>query len=213
MIGAIFPICGGVTRDFAFDEREFKATDSGGLSSAEYSSDGGLLILVHLNKVFAQVAAAHARQFDVGNEMKAASEIVTFDFAGLPLARNAHGFHATISEGGDWPTIGPVGNAAKIVGKAKGLGGFAGNQHHLEAEARHPRASGLLADANHFCSTFARVGGHGEKQRAGTGDDDAFSRYIEAGFYQGLQAASAHDVRKSPAWERQEKFARTGGEN
>src|SRR5580658_8621039 len=126
MLGAIFPICGGVTGDFAFDEREFEAADSGGLAGAEYSGDGGLLILVHLNKVFAEAASAHARQLDVGYEMKTAREVVTFNFAGLPSARNAHGFHAAISEGGDGPTIGPVRDAAKIVGQAQGLGRFAG---------------------------------------------------------------------------------------
>src|SRR5580704_7347770 len=138
MFGAIFPICGGVTGDFAFDERQLEAANSGGLSGAEYSGDGALLILAHLNKVLAQAAAAHARQFDVRYEMKTAREIVTFNFADLTVARNAHAFQATISESGDRPTSSPVRDAAKIVRKAKGLGGFAGNQHHLEAEARHP---------------------------------------------------------------------------
>jgi hypothetical protein len=145
--------------------------------------------------------------------MKAAGEIVTRDFAGLTLARYAHGFQAAISERCDRPAIGPVRDAAKIVGEAQGLGGFIWNQHHFQAEARHLWARGLLANANHFRATFARVGGDGEKQRAGSGDDDAFSGYVEPGLYEGLQAAGAHDVRKSPAGERQEKFARARGEN
>ena len=52
MLGAIFPVCRDVTGDFAFDERQFEAANSGRLAGAEYSWDRGLLILVHRNKVF-----------------------------------------------------------------------------------------------------------------------------------------------------------------
>src|SRR5580658_473291 len=104
MLGAIFPICGGVTGNFAFHERQFEAADSGGFAGAEYSGDRSLLILVHLNKSIVEHAAAHARELDVGDEMKAAGEIVACDFAGLSLSRNADGFHAAISEGGDGPS-------------------------------------------------------------------------------------------------------------
>src|ERR1700740_1796913 len=130
--------------------------------------------------------------------MKPAGEIVTLDFAGLTFARNAHGFHAAGSECGDRPTIGPMRDAAKIVGEADGLRSFAWNEHPFQAEARHAWARVLLANANHFRATFARVGGDCEKQRARAGDDDAFSGDVEAGFYEGLQAACAHNVWKSP---------------
>src|SRR5271154_2521938 len=213
MLGAIFPVRRGVTGDFAFDEREFEAANSGGFASAEYSGDRGLLILIHRNKVFAQAAAAHAWKLDVGNEMKAASKIVTFDFAGLSVTGNAHGFHAAISEGGDRPTIGPVRDAAKIVGEAHGLGGFAPDQHHLQSEARHLWTSGLLADADHFRATFPGVGGDCKDQRTSAGNNDASSGYIEAGFYEGLETAGAHDVWKSPAGKGQEKFACARREN
>src|ERR1700693_4614109 len=159
MLSAVFPICGGGSGYFAFDEREFEAADSRRLACAVCSGDRGLLILVHFNKVFAEPAAAHARQFDIGDEMEAAGGLIAFDFAGLALARNADAFDAPISESGDRPTIGPVGNSAKIVGEAQGLGGFAGNEHHFQAEARRAWPSGLLANADHFRATFARVCG------------------------------------------------------
>ena len=95
--------------------------------------------------------------------MKAAREIVTFDFAGLSLAPNAHGFDAAISEGGDRPTIGPVRDAAKLVGEAHSLCRFSGDEHHFQPEARHPRARSLLANADHPRATFACVGGDCEK--------------------------------------------------
>jgi hypothetical protein len=67
MLGAISPICSGVSGDFAFDEREVEAANSSGFAGAEYPGDGGLLILVHSNKVFLETATAHARELNVGN--------------------------------------------------------------------------------------------------------------------------------------------------
>ncbi len=67
MLGAIFPICRGVTGDLAFDERQLEAANSGGFAGAEYSGDGGLLKLVHLYKVFVETASAHAWELEVGN--------------------------------------------------------------------------------------------------------------------------------------------------
>src|SRR5277367_1913208 len=128
MSGAVFPVCGGIAGNFARDEREIEATDSGGLAGAERSSDRGLLIVIHFHKSVFQPAAAHARQLDVGYQMKTAREIIAFDFAGMTLARNADAFEAPISESGDGPTIGPMRNAAKIVGETHGLGGFSGNE-------------------------------------------------------------------------------------
>ncbi len=90
MLGAIFPICRGVAGNFTFDERELEAADSGGLAGAVCAVHRGLLIVIHVNKTVAEAAAAHARQLDVGNQMKAAREIVAFDFAGVALARNTH---------------------------------------------------------------------------------------------------------------------------
>src|SRR5271169_6805682 len=148
MPGAVFPIGGGIAGDFACDERELEAADSGGLAGAERSGDRGLLIFIHFHKSVFEAAAAHAWQLDVGYQMKTAGEIIAFDFAGLTLARNADAFEAPITEGGDRPTIGPVRNAAKIVGETHGLSGLAGHEHHFHAEARHARTSGLLADGN-----------------------------------------------------------------
>src|SRR5580693_5618983 len=104
MLGAIFPVCRGVTGDFAFDERQLEAANSGGLAGTEYSGDRGSLILVNCNNVFAEAAAAHARELDVGDEMKAAGEIVACDFADLSPSRNAYGFYTAIAERGDRPT-------------------------------------------------------------------------------------------------------------
>jgi hypothetical protein len=39
MLGAIFPICGGVTGDFTLDERELKAANSRGFAGAVDSGD------------------------------------------------------------------------------------------------------------------------------------------------------------------------------
>ena len=150
---------------------------------------------------------------DVGYEVKTAREIVALDFAGLTLARNAHSFQAAISECGDRPTIDPVRDATKLESQTGGLSGFAGNQQHFQGEARHSWARGLFADTDHLCTAFTRICGDCEQQRTGSGDDDAFSRYVEAGFCEGLQSAGAHDVGKGPAGKRQEKFARAGGEN
>src|SRR5271155_3663826 len=178
MPGAVFPVCSGIAGDFACDERELEAADSGGLAGAERSGDRGLLIFIHFHKSVFEPAAAHARQLDVGYQVKTAREIIAFDFAGLALARNADALEAAISEGGDRPTIGPVRNAAKIAGETHGLGGFAGNEHHFQGKARHARPSGLLADGNDYRTTLARVGCDCEEQRTSSGDDDAFSGYV-----------------------------------
>src|ERR1700722_87479 len=182
MLGAVFPICGSVSGDFAFDECQLQAANSGGFARAVCSGDRGLLILVHVNKVFAEPATAHARQLDVRYQMKTAGEIVAFDFAGLALARNADALEAPVSESGDRPTIGPMRDAAKIVRESQGFGGFAWNEQHLQAETRHAWSSGLLANANDLRATFAGVCGDCQKQRTGSGDDDAFSGNIETGF-------------------------------
>src|SRR5580700_12304288 len=156
MLGAIFPICRRVPGNFTFDEGELEAADSGGFSGAVCSGHRGLLVFIDVHKSVFELATAHARQLDVRYQMKTAREIVAFDFAGLASARNADAFEAPISEGGHRPTIGPVRDAAKLVGEAQGFGGFAGNEHHFHAEACHAWPRGLLTNANYFRAAFAR---------------------------------------------------------
>ncbi len=213
MFGAIFPIGRGVSGDFAFDECEFEAADPRRLASAIRSGGRGLLIFIHFYKTLLQPAAAHARQLEVGYQMKTAGEIIAFDFAGLSLARNAHAFEAPISECGHGPAICPVRDAAKVVGKAQGLESLSGDQEHLHPEANHASPSGLLANADYFRTTFACVCSDCKKQRTGSGDDDSFSGDIKPGFQQRLQSACAHDVGQSPAGKGQEEFASTSREN
>jgi len=71
-----FPSCGQAC-DLPFNERQFQATNAGGLSSAEYIRRRSPLTIVYLHKTVSQPAAQQAGKFGVRDKMESAGEVIT----------------------------------------------------------------------------------------------------------------------------------------
>jgi len=82
-----------------------------------------------------------------------------------------------------------------------------------QREAGQATRGGLFDDRNDARPGGAQMGGNGEEERAGSGDDDALRPDIEARFYECLQASGAEDAGKGPAREREEELARACGQD
>ena len=90
---------------------------------------------------------------------------------------------------------------------------FAGSVSMCGGEAREAGGCCLFADGDDFCLARGEMGGDGEQQRTGSGDDYALARDGQAAAHHGVESACTHHVGQRPAREGKESFARAGGQD
>src|SRR5262249_3498188 len=79
-----------IAGDPPFGFGEVEPANSGDLARGIDIGNGGLLVLIYLHSVYADMAAEEGRQFRIGNEPKAAREIVARLFPAFSPAAQSH---------------------------------------------------------------------------------------------------------------------------
>jgi hypothetical protein len=95
----------GQAGDLPFNERQFQATNAGGLSGAEYIRRRSPLEIVHLHKTVPEPATQQAGEFGVRNKMESAGEVITRNILQIISARQRNLLQDAIAGGSHRPAI------------------------------------------------------------------------------------------------------------
>lgn len=203
--------CGAEAGDLAFNKSLIETADAGEFAGTVDMRDGSLLGRVDGDGVVGDAAAEKAWEFEIGNEMEAAGEVVAGDLAVRAANGNEDGAKLLVAVRAHDPGTGAMGGEGAAV--REGFGELAGTPDQLQAKADEARERGLLKDAGDKGTLFTQVRGDGEQKRTAAGEHDAFAGDGQAGFDEGLQTAGAEDAGQCPAGKGQEQFARAGGKD
>src|ERR1700690_1552808 len=105
--------------------------------------------------------------------MKSASQVIALDFAATLVIGDLDRLQAVFAKGGDRPSVHDIRRASAAESELRCFYKFAGKRCQGRGECTKLREGSLLADAEHVSALFAQVGGHRQKQWAGSGEDDA----------------------------------------
>ncbi len=204
--------------DGAFDARAIAAADAQRLAGGVHAFDAGMQLRVHrharMRAAAPQPAAEQLRQLHVRHQSVADRQLVAVDAAAAARAVDLHRLQLAVAMRRQHHAAAVIGNAGQLRAQAQRLQRLVRPApRQLRGEAGQIAQRGLFDDAQHLRAVAAQRRRAGQQQRAAAGHQYALAGQRPALLGQRLRAAGAGDAGQGPAGERQQQFARAGGQH
>ena len=161
--------------------------------------------IIDLDETIAERTSQQDRQFDVGNQMKTAGEVITrdrFDSAG---SRNSYAFESLVAVGGERPAACGKGNPSDLSFQLEPLQNFCGPATQCQGQTRSQASPGCLLRKSPLSRRPAGGGRPrppGAKGRCPAMITRTSLRNGQATLDHRLQTTGAHHVRQRPTGKR-----------
>ena len=97
-----------------FDDCQLHTCNAGRLTGTKNRGDGRFLKVIYMDETVVDRTSQQRQQFDVGNKMKTAGEIIACDILDSAGTEDVHAFESLLAACGDHPSVCGEGNTSQI---------------------------------------------------------------------------------------------------